>query len=147
MAGFLPATRPITSSYGQSLQNEKPVRNPALEADATNYNDVRADVAFCGQLVPIAMIKVSNNGAVAKVRGYAIDLTYVTLTRTAAGKVTVDISASAHLNFLDSDATCNRAIGATACFASTENVTATQVKVHTEATAGDTDCDFMLKFY
>jgi hypothetical protein len=57
-SGFLPAVRPTRTSYGPEYQDDHPVDDPERQLAAQIFNDVKSDVAFCGAVVPLAIIRV-----------------------------------------------------------------------------------------
>lgn len=95
MSGLLPATRPLSSSYGPDLENDAPVEDPDRELDASNINKMKADLAYVGRTTPLLVLYVTNNGATATVvtalgpEGF--DVGSITINRIGAGIVDLDM--------------------------------------------------------
>lgn len=148
MAGFFPTTRTLAANYGQDLENERPIRNPALEFDAGDLNNLRHDVAALTQVAPRAMLMVTcSAGAAAKTRAYGIAIAHFTVTYAALGKVTIDIAPAAGIAVSDATISVYRPIGSTAAFGSVDVQSTLQVKTHTSAVAGDLDASFVVSFF
>lgn len=87
---FLPQTRPASSSFGDDLENDKPVADPTKELDATNWNAVKEEVAQIASTTPLAVVRITNNGSTATVaKAMGLAAASITATRTGAGVVSV----------------------------------------------------------
>lgn len=97
MSGYLPTTRPASSSYGSELENDFPVEDPTREVDATNWNKLKADAAYAARMSPLLILRISNDGATAAVaawlgpEGFDIGGS-ITVNRTGTGIVEVDLT-------------------------------------------------------
>lgn len=145
--GFLPTTRPLAANYGEDLINERPIRNPQLEASADDYNDVRHDTAYLGQVAALARIRITNDGATVAVgAAYGITSGHVTLTRVGAGHVKIEIAPEAVLYASDAIAGCYR-VSSTNPWAATEVISTSEVHVYTENSSGAVDCNFLVSIF
>lgn len=88
----LPTMRPTTDTYGPDLVNDRPVTRRDRELDADYWNKLKADVAAACEVAPLAIVRVTNNGATAAVAAQRPSvLGAVTATRVSAGCVDVVI--------------------------------------------------------
>lgn len=146
----LPQTRPTSDTYGPDLVNERPVSRPDYELDANAWNQAKADIAAACQVVPLAIVRVSNNGtSTTVVRQRPSSLGAVSVARAGAGHVTVTMPA----NVVPLDAMVTAA-GTGALVASGSNtyrtavyVNGNAIDVYTVSDAGAVDVDFTLVVY
>lgn len=91
---FLPETRPSSSSFGDDLENDKPVSDPTKELDAGNWNALKDEVAQVAAVCPLAVVHVTNTGtpSIANVLGVAADK--VSVTKNGDGDITVTFDAT-----------------------------------------------------
>ncbi len=142
--GFLPGARPVTASYGEDVQDEFPIEAPNLETSANDFNALRADVIFMGQVTPLAIVSVSNNGTVVAVlTASGVLASNVTVARTGAGVVTLDFT-TAHITLNYGMANPNNGSLRSATFQVTGAQTAT---VRTYDGAGPADGPFFAIVY
>ena len=91
--GLLPQTRPTQGNYGPRVKNEIPVKRPDYEIDADNINKMTADLAFVGQVSPLAILFIKIvTGAAVLVRTWGVENpSLITVSKIGPGVITISI--------------------------------------------------------
>ena len=99
MPGFLPATRPLSETYGPDVVDDKPIEDPEREAAAETWNAIKHDTAYAARMTPLLRLHVVNTGAYVgapivdeAVGPEGFDSADVTLNWTNDGVVEIDLS-------------------------------------------------------
>lgn len=152
MSGFLPGTRPVSASYGQDVVDDDPKVTPDLETGAAEWNNLKADAAFCGQVVPKAIIRVRGSDAGAFTSAsftsvYGIIAANFTVARSVQGDYTCTLGGGAGFTIADADARSMKG-GGTYRYAHIHTITATVARIQVVDNANALqDADFLLYLY
>lgn len=90
----LPATRATEDYFGPELENDLPVADPNKDADAQFWNRIRQELSKCCLVVPIAVVRVANNGTASVAKVLGVQSALVSVTRNSLGNVTVNFDAA-----------------------------------------------------
>jgi hypothetical protein len=142
---LLPRVRPKPGSYGPAVENERPVRNAKLEADARDYNNARDDLAFLGAIVFVARVRVANDGTKAAIASsVGIDNGFFTATRLGVGRVRIELAPAAGVVLVEAGGWVT---GTTPAAFAASVVGPSMVEIYTQSAAGPVDVAFTLLLF